>query len=116
MNRTMRERSEDPPWSTRTTSVGDWPELAHRELVNRIVTSPTFARTERLSTLLTYVCDMALKGRDGDLNEQKIGHAVFGRSPDYDSSADGIGQSPAVQREVMSFQNPKPPELAPLLA
>jgi hypothetical protein len=94
MNRTMRERLEGPP-STRTTSVVDWPELAHRELVNRIVTSPTFARTERLSTLLTYVCDMALKGRDGDLNEQKIGHAVFGRSPDYDSSVDGIVRTQA---------------------
>jgi hypothetical protein len=91
----IRERLEDPPWSARTASVTDWPELAHRELVNRIVTSPTFARTERLSTLLTYVCDMALKGRDGDLNEQNIGHAVFNRSPDYDSSIDGIVRTQA---------------------
>jgi hypothetical protein len=73
----------------------DWPELAHRELVNRIVTSQTFARSVRLSTLLTYVCDMALKGRDGELNEQRIGHAVFGRSPDYDSSIDGIVRTQA---------------------
>lgn len=95
MNKVRRESVEDPQRSTRIASATDWPELAHRELVNRIVTSPTFARSERLSTLLSYVCDMALKGRDGELNEQKIGHAVFGRSPDYDSSIDGIVRTQA---------------------
>ncbi|MEK6398610.1 MAG: hypothetical protein V4734_11040, partial [Terriglobus sp.] len=44
---------------------------------------------------LTYVCDMTLKGRDVELNEQRIGHAVFGRSPDYDSSIDGIVRTQA---------------------
>lgn len=95
MSKEKRERVEDSVWSTRAASATDWPELAHRELVSRVVTSPTFARSERLSTLLTYVCDMALKGRDGELNEQRIGHAVFGRSPDYDSSIDGIVRTQA---------------------
>jgi hypothetical protein len=63
--------------------------------VSRIVASPTFVRSERLSTLLTYVCDLTLKGRESELNEQKIGHAVFGRSPDYDSSIDGIVRTQA---------------------
>lgn len=71
------------------------PELAHRELMRRIVTSPTFARSERLSALLTYVCEMTLKGRESEVNEQRIGHAVFGRSPDYDSSVDGIVRTQA---------------------
>jgi hypothetical protein len=95
MSKEIRERVEDLPWPTRTASASNWPELAHRELVSRIVTSPTFARSERLSTLLTYVCDMALKGRVTQLSEQKIGHAVFGRSPDYDSSIDGIVRTQA---------------------
>ncbi len=95
MSREKRGSTEDPLWSTRTVSIADWPELAYRELVSRIVSSPIFARSERLSTLLTYVCDMALKGRDGELNEQRIGHAVFGRSPDYDSSVDGIVRTQA---------------------
>ena len=73
----------------------DWPELAHRELVGRIVASPTFARSERLSALLTYVCDVTLKGRESEINEQKIGHAVFGRSRDYDSAIDGIVRTQA---------------------
>ena len=70
-------------------------EAARRELVRRIVHSPTFARSERLGTLLTYVCDMALEGREAEINEQKIGEEVFGRSRDYDSSVDGIVRSQA---------------------
>lgn len=70
-------------------------EGARRELVRRIVRSPTFARSERLGTLLTYVCDLAFKGREAEINEQKIGQAVFGRSQDYDSAVDGIVRSQA---------------------
>jgi hypothetical protein len=76
-------------------------------LVRRIVHSPTFARSERLGTLLTYVCDLTLNGREAEINEQKIGQAVFGRSPEYDSSADGIVRSQASrlrQRLELYFQ------------
>lgn len=68
---------------------------AHRELLGRIVASPTFVRSERLCSLLTYVCDMTLKGRGDEINEQKIGQAVFGRSRDYDSTIDGIVRTQA---------------------
>lgn len=66
-----------------------------RELVDRIVVSSTFAKCERLSSLLTYVCDLTLKGRAKEINEQRIGEAVFGRSRDYDSSVDGIVRTQA---------------------
>src|ERR1700743_3569273 len=95
MDTAKRERATDAPRFARSTVATDWSDITHRELVSRIVASPTFARSERLSTLLTYVCDMTLKGREGELNEQRIGHAVFGRSPDYDSSVDGIVRTPA---------------------
>ena len=78
-----------------------------RELVGRILISPSFARSERLSTLLTYVCDMTFKGREDEINEQHIGHAVFGRSADYDSSIDGIVRTQASrlrQRLDLYFQ------------
>src|SRR5258708_6592687 len=58
------------------------PVAAQRELVRRIVHSSTFGRSERLGTMLTYVCEMALKGREAELNEQKIGQAVFERAQD----------------------------------
>lgn len=70
-------------------------EAARRELVSRIVHSLTFGRSERLAALLTYVCEMSLKGREAEINEQKIGQAVFGRSESYDSGADGIVRSQA---------------------
>jgi hypothetical protein len=82
-------------------------EASRRELVRRIVNSPTFARSERLGTLLTYVCDMALKGREAEINELKIGQEVFGRSQNYDSAVDGIVRSQASrlrQRLEMYFE------------
>lgn len=63
---------------------------SRRELLGRIVASSLFAKAERLSTLLLYVCDVALDGRAEELSEQNIGEAVFGRSRDYDSANDGI--------------------------
>ena len=61
-----------------------------RALVLRVTQSQSFAKSERLSTLLVHICDRSLEGKAKELNEQKIGVAVFGRRPDYDSSADGI--------------------------
>jgi hypothetical protein len=90
-----RARPLETHWSPRTAMATDGMEPAHRELVSRIISSPTFARSERLCALLSYICDMALKGREGELNEQKIGQAVFGRAPDYDSSIDGIVRTQA---------------------
>lgn len=102
-----QDRSVDSSWSARTASVTDWPESAQRELIRRILASPTFARSERLCSLLTYVCDVTFQGREAELNEQKIGQAVFGRSPDYDSSIDGIVRTQASrlrQRLEMYFE------------
>jgi hypothetical protein len=63
---------------------------ARRALVRRVVESSTFAKSERLSSFLTCICDLSLSGRAGEINEQKIGTTVFGRPLDYDSSIDGI--------------------------
>lgn len=66
-----------------------------RDLVDRIVASPIFSKSERLTSLLIYVCDIALSGREAEISEQKIGAALFGRSADYDSSIDGIVRTQA---------------------
>ena len=63
---------------------------AKRELVQRVVESSAFAKSERLSSFLICICDLSLSGRAGEINEQKIGTTVFGRPQDYDSSIDGI--------------------------
>jgi len=74
-----------------SSSVAD----TRRELLNRIVASSIFSKCERLSSLLVYVCDLSLAGRAKEINEQKIGEAVFGRPRDYDSSIDGIVRTQA---------------------
>jgi hypothetical protein len=66
-----------------------------RELVERIIASPLFSKSERISSLLVYICEIALGGREGEISEQKIGAALFGRSADYDSSIDGIVRTQA---------------------
>ena len=71
-------------------SSGNAAIVAKRALVRRIVESSTFGKSERLSSFLICICDLTLSGRASEINEQKIGTTVFGRSPDYDSSIDGI--------------------------
>ncbi|ADV81930.1 hypothetical protein [Terriglobus saanensis] len=103
---------------TRPRRLGQLPAVgsdgARRELVRRIVHSPTFARSERLGTFLTYVCDMTFKGREAEINEQKIGREIFGRPQDYDSAVDGIVRSQASrlrQRLELYFQQEGADEL-----
>jgi hypothetical protein len=65
------------------------------ELVERIVASPSFVKSPRLCNLLTYICNLSFQGRTDEINEINIGVALFGRSPDYDPSVDGIVRSHA---------------------
>ena len=73
------EIDEDPRW----------------QLVERIVASPSFAKSERLSSFLTCVCQLAQNGQTQNINEQYIGSVVFGRNPDYDPGIDSIVRSHA---------------------
>ncbi len=70
-------------------------EAYRRELLQRVLRSIPFAKSERLGALLTYICEMSFKGTADKLNEQRIGCSVFGRAKDYDSSIDGIVRSQA---------------------
>jgi hypothetical protein len=65
------------------------------QLVERIVSSQCFAKSERLSSFLTCVCDLARRGEIRHINEQYIGTTVFGRRPNYDPGADSIVRSHA---------------------
>jgi hypothetical protein len=65
------------------------------ELVERIVASPSFVRSPRLCSLLMHLCELALAGKSGEINEQNIGEALFERARNYDPSIDGIVRSHA---------------------
>ena len=60
------------------------------ELAQRIIASPRFSKSERLSSFLILVCRLSLEGQSHKINEQYIGIAVFGRKDDYDTAVDGI--------------------------
>ena len=79
-----------------------------RQLVERVLVSETLSRSERLSELFRFVCDLALSGRAAEINEQRVGEAVFGRPSGYDSSVDGIVRTQASrlrQRLSLYFEN-----------
>ncbi|HZY63893.1 MAG TPA: hypothetical protein VFE38_15340 [Edaphobacter sp.] len=60
------------------------------ELVQRIVRTQGFAKSERLSAFLLYISRQTIINNSGILTEQKIGEAVFGRPIAYDPRDDNI--------------------------
>jgi len=75
--------TEDPVAESQTIA-------SQRKLVERIVASATFGRSERLASLLLYICEQTFQGKARELHEQHIGEVVFGRVKGSDSSIDGI--------------------------
>ena len=85
---------------------------AQRELANRIASSPIFERAPRLRSFLTYIVDRAASGKLDELSEQHIGHAVFFRDSDYDTTNDTIVRSSARQlraKLIEYYANPSNP-------
>jgi hypothetical protein len=73
---------------------------AHREryaLLQRILWSHQFERSERLRNFLEYVTNRVLADPDAEVHEQEIGHGVFGRPQDYDTASDNIVRVTASQ-------------------
>jgi hypothetical protein len=61
-----------------------------RLLVERVATSSYFNRSARLKDLLHYLADRVLEDEVEDIREHEVGHRVFGRPPEYDTTADNI--------------------------
>jgi hypothetical protein len=55
----------------------------HRQLIERIVSSRSFQKSERLKDLLRYLAEKTLSGAAQDLGEHRIGVDVFGKSENY---------------------------------
>lgn len=64
------------------------------QLVERIVASHAFAKSDRLCNFLSYICELSLTGREHEINEVNIGIRLFAR-PNFDPSVDGIVRSHA---------------------
>ncbi|MGO9317849.1 MAG: hypothetical protein ACLPXT_11930 [Terracidiphilus sp.] len=76
--------------------LGQWVPAseAERNLVLKelesMLASYHFQSSKRYPAMLRYIVDATLDGRSGDLKERTLGVEVFGRDPDYDTSADPV--------------------------
>jgi hypothetical protein len=64
----------------------------HRVL-EQLLRSDTFARSERLKSLLRFLCEAEIEGREGDLTEYNIGTMALGRSADFSPLEDSSVRS-----------------------
>jgi TolB-like protein len=68
---------------------------AVRAQLQKILSSPGFAASERPSRFLSYIVEQALEGHH--LKETVLGVEVFGRKPTYDPRLDGVVRVEAVK-------------------
>jgi hypothetical protein len=66
-------------------------------LLQRVLWSRQFERSERLRSFLEFVTTRALADPDAEVHEQEIGHQVFDRRSDYDTATDNIVRVSASQ-------------------
>ncbi|MCU1234739.1 MAG: hypothetical protein JWP63_2706 [Candidatus Solibacter sp.] len=64
-------------------------------VVERLIASPGFAKSGRLTQFLVYVCSSALAGHASEINESQVGVNVFGRPTGYSPTEDSIVRSHA---------------------
>src|SRR5262245_38475111 len=70
------------------------------QLAQRIVVSPSFAKSVLLSRFLLYVCEREITGKISEITEHQIGVHVFGRRPGYHPGEDNIVRNYARQLRV----------------
>ena len=72
------------------------PEAITQEL-DRVLSSPAFARNGRQSQFLRFLVERHLQGRESELKESVIALEVFGRNADYDPKLDAIVRTEAIR-------------------
>jgi len=73
------------------------PVEERKALLQRVLWSRQIEKSARIRDLLSYVCERALQEPEAEVHEQEIGHRVFGRAPDYDTTADNVVRVTASQ-------------------
>jgi TolB-like protein/Tfp pilus assembly protein PilF len=78
-------------------AAGEIPTEVVEKHLERVLTSPGFARNERLSRFLRFIVEEELNGRGSELKESLIGVEVFGRKPGFDPKQDSTVRSEATR-------------------
>jgi hypothetical protein len=63
--------------------------------LDRILSTSLFQHSKRYPALLRHIVEQTLRGASDELKERTVGIAVFGRPPDYDTSADPVVRNTA---------------------
>ena len=74
----------------RRAQIGELSPEAVRRQLERIVDSPVFSKSARLTAFLNFVVGQTLAGHGDDLKEQVIAVELYGRGGDFDSGVDPI--------------------------
>jgi hypothetical protein len=64
--------------------------IPESDLVQRIIATPAFVRSDFLTRFLRYICDCKLAGRDDEITEYQIGVQALGRLGSYNPGEDNI--------------------------
>ena len=86
-----RERARDSAQSVLPDSAAVLAQL------DRILSTTLFQNSKRYPAFLCHVVQQALHGASDELKERTVGIAVFGRAPDYDTSADPVVRNTACE-------------------
>jgi hypothetical protein len=78
--------SQAPGWLPDTEEH----RVAVREQLERILASPCFRNSRKYPAFLRYIVEHTLNGQTEYLKERTLGVEVFGRHPEYDTSADPV--------------------------
>ena len=80
---------------TPTEDAESVPIPEQRQLLGRILVSPKFRKSPKLSSLLTVICEQTWAGKARGINEQLLGVLVFERREGYSVGDDSIVRSQA---------------------
>lgn len=83
------------PCAAIATDVSDSHQRAVRAELGKLLRSPIFVQSDRLSRFLRFAVEMTLQGSGEDLKEYTIGVEAYGRRPDFDPSQDSIVRTEA---------------------
>jgi TolB-like protein len=87
---------ENKRYSECVASVGGNGQVIRDEL-DRVLSSPGFVRSERLSRFLRFVVESHLGDPNADLKESLIATEIYGRKRDYDPKQDSIVRTEAAR-------------------
>ena len=78
-------------------AVAELSDEAIREQLELLVESQVFRSSKRSVQFLRYVVEQTLQGSTDQVKERTIGVEVFGREPSYDTAADHIVRTAAIE-------------------